>query len=162
MPRVDRVVEIVGKNYTITRPCLDRPPKPAPWAARRSPKWCIDHGGRSELRVAEHDDRARPHVEAEFLGGGGMIDFGEDREAGRLPVFDRGFESRDGLFHRILAGLCYQTVVGCMCRRPHSRISRAKAQSSPDRSLEKLIVIPHLLLVLPDRTQRSAHRVEAA
>jgi hypothetical protein len=103
------------KNYTTARPCPDRPPRPAPWAARRSPTVRLDHGGRSELRIAEHDDRTRPHVEAEFLGGGSMIDFGEDREAGRLPLFNRGFKSRDGFFHRILARLGDQAVAGCTC-----------------------------------------------
>ena len=49
---------------------------------------------------------------SELLGGGGMIDFGKDREAGRLFLFHRGFESRDGLFHRILASLGDQAVVG--------------------------------------------------
>ena len=28
---------IVRQNYTTARPCLDRPPRPAPWAANRSP-----------------------------------------------------------------------------------------------------------------------------
>jgi hypothetical protein len=44
-----------------------------------------------------------------------MLPFGEDRKAGCLLLFNRGLKSRDGLFHRILARLGYQAVVGCMC-----------------------------------------------
>jgi hypothetical protein len=44
-----------------------------------------------------------------------MIDFGEDREARRLPLSNRSFKSRDGFFHRILAGLGDQAVLGCVC-----------------------------------------------
>jgi hypothetical protein len=40
-----------------------------------------------------------------------MIDPGEHREAGRRFRFDRGFKSRDGLLHRILARLGDQAGV---------------------------------------------------
>ncbi len=44
-----------------------------------------------------------------------MINFGEDREADRFLLFNRGFKSCDGFCHRIPARLGYQAVVGCMC-----------------------------------------------
>jgi hypothetical protein len=63
----------------------------------------------------------RPNVEAEFLGGGRMIDFGEDREAGRLLLFDRGFKSGNGLFHRILARLGMSHWLSSALRRARGR-----------------------------------------
>jgi len=127
VPRVDRVVEIVGR--IIRQPNLALIVLPDQRFRRHVDRqqWSLDHGGRSELWIAEYDDRTPAQVEAEFLGGGSMIDFGEDREAGRLLLFNRGFKSRDGFFHRILARLGYQTVVGRMCG------SRARAYSERKR-----------------------------
>ena len=34
-----------------------------------------------------------------FLGGGSMIDFGEDHEASRFLLLNRVFKSRDGFVH---------------------------------------------------------------
>src|SRR5580692_938827 len=70
VPRVDRVVEIVGR--IIRQPDLALIILPDQRLRRHVDRqqWRLDHGGRSELRIAEHDDRTRPHVEAEFLGGG--------------------------------------------------------------------------------------------
>ena len=84
-------------------------------------QWCLDHGGRSELRIAKHDDSTWPHVEAEFLGSGSMIDFGEDHEASRFLLLNRFFKSRDGFVHGILARLGYQAIIGCMCGTPAYR-----------------------------------------
>jgi hypothetical protein len=115
VPFVERIEEIVGR--IIRQPDLALIVLPDQRLGRQIDRhqWGFDHGRRSNLRIAEQDDRARPHVEAEFLGGGSMIDFGEDREAGRLPLSNRSFKSRDSFFHRILAGLGYQAVVGCVC-----------------------------------------------
>ena len=117
VPFVERIEEIVGG--IIRQPDLALIVLPDQRLGRQIDRhqWRLDHGWRSNLRIAEQDDRTRPHVEAEFLGGGSMIDFGEDREARRLPLFHRSFKSRDSFFHRILAGFGYQAVVGCGVRQ---------------------------------------------
>ena len=63
----------------------------------------------------KHDDRTRPHVEADFFSRGGMIHLGEDREAGRPLLFHRNFKSGEGLSHRIPARLGDQAFISRMC-----------------------------------------------
>src|SRR6266851_5384648 len=131
VPIVDRVEEVIGR--IIRQPDLALIVLPDQRLRRQIDRqqWRLDHGRRSNLGIAEQDERTRPHVEAEFPGGGSMIDFGEDREARRLLLFNRSFKSRDGFFHRILARLGYHAIVGCMCG------SRARADRERKRKARR-------------------------
>src|SRR5258708_28962837 len=89
VPGVDRVVEIVRR--IIRQPDFALIVLPDQRLRRYvdRQRWRLDHGGGSELRVAQHDDRAWPQVEAELLGGGSIIDFGETHSANPIPPLNR-------------------------------------------------------------------------
>src|SRR5258708_32362964 len=93
VPGVDRVVEIVRR--IIRQPDFALIVLPDQRLRRYvdRQRWRLDHGGGSELRVAEHDDRAWPQGEAGLLGGGSMIDFVGHHEAARVRPLNRGVKS---------------------------------------------------------------------
>jgi hypothetical protein len=74
------------------------------------------------LRIAEHDDRTPPHVDAEFFDGGSMIDFGKDHEAGRLAC-----KLADYL--RFAFGEMTDSAVGQQPSRKHRRRHRTRHNS---------------------------------
>src|SRR3989442_15704480 len=82
VPRVDRVVEIVGG--IIRQPDLTLivlPDQRLRWHVDRQ-QWRLDHGGGCELRVAEYDHGTGPHPPAKLFGGTTLIIFGKNREPG--------------------------------------------------------------------------------
>jgi hypothetical protein len=95
-----------------------------------------------------------------LIGGGSIIDFGEEREARRLVLFNRSFKSRDGFFLRILTGLSYQAVVGCMCGS-RSRADRERTRQARRDGIFEAHKDSNVLLVSLDRTQRPARGFKA-
>jgi hypothetical protein len=61
---------------------------------------CVHHDWRAEFRVTEHNDRARPHLEAKFLGGSRVIDLGKTMKPSD-SFLSPPLEGANGSLHRI-------------------------------------------------------------